>query len=475
MNISSETIAQIDQLLDRIKYGDCVLFLGPDILVDNRGMPLSVSYSHDICNRMQKANIDFDTTQQNDIYYSTNRYISGLNKLQSNNYVKTTDLTIKREYNKFINDKASYTNLHKHLSKMPFYLTINTNPDDLIFKLIKEDIGTNQKCHFGYYDITKDNNEGRAEKDLPAEINTENYVVYNVYGHASDNTASSVIIRESEFLDLSRKINTTGNAMPDVIKTFIKNNKICLFLGFQYDSWPLKILLRSLGFTQDVPGQNISFTYNGLLKHHADFYKDNLQFVFIDSEPSSFVTFLYERMQENISPDDILKKIPDKPLNIVFISDLSDTEDSKIDTQIRDHIANTLQPLRYNGFISMWSEDLPTGGTDKQAELTRRYNEADMFIVVGTANLFAADYFSRIENALALTHEGNKMLIPVYARDFLYNDISGITNNSWIPRENNKPVPVKEDLDRRGLAACEVIKTHITTILKAREANAGKN
>jgi hypothetical protein len=461
---------QIDSLLNRIKYGDCVLFLGPEVLVNTKGAALSYVYSNLICSKMVAEGIEYDDSRRDDIYYTVNRYIKGRNQIEKG-LIKTTELTLKRDYGNFLkaNMKASET-LEK-LAKLPFYLTINTNPDDLINGLIQANI-ENRSCRFWYYDVNRNDNELQAENKLPGEINAENYVVFNAYGHSADDHLQSIIIREAEFLEFSKKINNINNGIPAVLKNFIKNNKICLFIGFQYESWPLKVLLHALGFSKEIPDQNISFNYRGLLKYQSDFFKDELKFMFIDSDPEGFIHSLYHRYLDLNIPNQIITHVPKQKVKIVFISDLSNSVDAKKDNAIRNKISGQLKPLEMKGQITMWAEDYLPSGTNIENVRRQCYSDADIFVLIAGASILGSEeYYSRIGEVLTLLEQNpRKKFIPVYASYFMYNAFDAISTNNWIPTDDAKPVPILDgtdsDIDRKVLCVCEKIKNQIFDILQ---------
>jgi hypothetical protein len=457
-----------DKLIPRIRDGDCVLFLGPELFLNKENNSLYSAFSKIKCDQMNKAQIKFDGSQADNIYYTVNRYIKGSNEQQQGRSIENSISSEKKAFINLIDTSIKENELYSKLAKLPFYLTINTNPDDQVFRLQQANAG-NRKYRFGYYDFTKENNEVQAEKDLPDEINPDNFVVYNVYGHATRDRARSIIISESEFVNFSRMVNLPGNGMPACIKNFIKNEKVCLFLGFRYESWPLKILLNALGFLADTTKQNISFVYNGLSMYQQDFYRDEMKFLFIESNANEFIDELAKRYG-GADTDQGLTIQPEKPLKAVFISKaFPDNDDQKQDIRIREKISAQLRPLQLKGYISLWSEDLKMASENEPQLIKEKYESADIFILLGSDTLADQQVSVNMQSAIDLVKKDKaKTIVPVYVRYFSYDLIPGIDAQNWIPKMENKPVPIidKEgNEDKKCTEVSEVIRKLIHDIL----------
>lgn len=461
-------------LIDRIRDGDCVLFLGPDLFRDGENKNFYEEFSRRKTEQMKQEEIMFDETQSGNIYYTVNRYIRGMSDLQlvGRRLESTSGLAEKRAFTTLIESGIKENTLYGKLAELPFYLTINTNPDDMLLRCYQKKAAA-AKYHFSYYDFMRENNELVAEKELPDEINPDNFVLYNVYGHATKERARSLITSEAEFIQFTRKVNLPNNGMPACIKNFIRNEKYCLFLGFNYEQWSLKILLQALGFTGDTPKQNISFAYNGLTKYHRDFYSDEMKFLFIDNNTEEFIDELVRRFGTD-SPAPTLAIQPDKPLKGVFISKaFPGNEDEKQDIRIREKISAQLKPLQTKGYISLWSEDLKIASENEAEIIQEKYSNADIFILLGSDTLADQQVSERMLSAIAITKQDTaKKIVPVYVRYYAIEQIDGIESSSWIPKADNKPVPIIDDggnEDKKCAEVSDEIRKLITEILSKKK------
>lgn len=451
----------VDKLVRRINTGDCVLFLGPDLFTGKDNASIYSSFSKGKCELMKKSGIKYDEQQEDNIYYTVTRYIKGITEQEKKEEdVQTSTSTEKVAFASFLKQNTLGNEMYKQLAKLPFCLTINANPDNYLHQLQQMQPIENRKYHFGYYDFMVDNNEARAEKTLPSEIDLNNFVVYNVYGDAAN--VRSVILNESDFIAYSRQVNLTGNGMPTVIKNFIKTGKVCLFLGFKYDSWPLKILLQSLGFSITIPEQNISFSYNGLAQYHADFYADELKFVFFNADKEEFIDKLYKRFTESSGT----AGTPKEPVNAVFISKAFPRDSfQEEDKKIRDKISARLTSLISKGHLTVWAEDLKKASESESTLIDTKFKAADIFILLGSDALFDDDVDMLMQKAIALVQQDpRKQIVPVYVRHFNYKNIEGIHPGSWIPVEGTEPVPILDNpgtVDRK----CTEVSNHISQLV----------
>jgi hypothetical protein len=457
----------INALTQRLQYGECVLFLGPDVLTTADGIPAANAFSAVLYNEIKSNNIEFDEQQKDNLYYTSGRYIKGIN--DAFKFQKETEHSLKRKYGQLL-QQVKPNSIFEQLAALPFYLTINTNPDEGFYGLLKQQNG-NGKCSFGYYDYTRKDNELLSGQQLPAEINSENRVVYNVYGHNHPERIRSLVTAESHFIEFSRAVNLPGNGMPNAIKNFISGGRICLFIGFRYGRWPLKLLLTALGFSKEVPEQNVSLLYDTESKHDFHFYRDELKFAFLSGGYREFTGQLYNSYRAMGTPASAAT--PEKPVHIVFISDITEAdEDAKKDRKIRDNICKQLKPLEQNGYISQWTESIKLAGTDREQVLNEQYNNADIFVVIASGQLPATEYFSRIAKAKeAAAQHRNKKIIPVYGRHCLINQYP-FEEKEWIPRSSgNQPEAVlvlNTDEDRKIMEVAKYIQDCAFTIQQQR-------
>lgn len=466
-----------ETLIARIRDGDCVLFLGPDLFASAEKQSFYAEFSRQKCEQMKREQIDFDESQAGNIYYTMNRYIRGMSEIdkREQRLESTSLLAEKRAFVSMLETMTSRNPVYQKLAALPFYLTINTNPDDELFRC-QQKMGGGRKYHFSYYDITRENNELVAQQDLPNEITPDNFVVYNVYGHATKEKVRSVITSESEFIQFTRKVNLQNNGMPACIRNFIRNDKYCLFLGFKYDQWSLKILLQALGFSGDTPQKNISFADNGLSRYQRDFYRDEMKFLFIDNNTEEFINELSGKFGAAPTGGTLTIQ-PDKPLKGVFISKaFPSTDDEKEDIRIREKISAQLKPLQTKGYISLWSEDLKIASENEEELIRDKYNSADIFILLGSDTLADSKVMERMQSAIEITKQDpSKKIVPVYVRYYPVDQITGIEPGSWIPKADNVPIPVIDtggNVDKKCTEVSDEIRKLIMEIL-SKKANGG--
>lgn len=194
--------------------GQCVLILGPELVIDKNGIGYK-KYFRDILPEKSKY---FDS--ENLFYFYD----------QSDCFV-VKDKVIK--YYKEVGDPA----LIEMISRIPFPLIINVNPDKAINKIYK-----NKGIPFA---------EGYFTKDSKTEFNSlipipskDKPVIFNIFGtidvEQSLILAHKKLYQTIEFL-LPKK------SLPDNIELFLNETaNSFIFLGFKFDSWQYQLLCHKL-------------------------------------------------------------------------------------------------------------------------------------------------------------------------------------------------------------------------------------
>jgi len=462
MNYTDE---DLDVFIERIKFGDCVLFLGPDLFRDAKQESLYRNYSLSKCRQMEARQIEFDSTQEQNLNYTVNRYIDGLNEHISAMLIKPDQLMEKRNFSEFIKKNLSVKQLYDKLALFPFQLVINTNPDRTIYDSFSEKLGED-RCCFWYYDFNRQDNEQVAESHLPLEITPDKTVIYNVYGYDAPASTPSILLGETDYLEFVRKVNMPQNGLPVSIRNFIRNNRICLFIGFQHESWTLKILLQALGFSEQTRN-NFTFPADRWLPHVEHFYRGSFNFSFRHPGAEVFVDKLYQRFMQNAVPVPSATRL----VQLVFIccTASADGDDYRKDLRVRDKIAKQLKPKQLEGKISIWADDI-AGGEHKVEVRNERYAAADIFIVIGSDLLYDEKVHANFTHACQLLKQDpGKRIIPVFARHFLLEQVKEIPHGDWIPRNAAGPVPVLDegrDEDKTITEACSRILEIIDQVSK---------
>ncbi|MBX2876013.1 MAG: SIR2 family protein [Saprospiraceae bacterium] len=176
-------------------------------------------------------------------------------------------------------------NRFKQISEIPFDLILSTYPFDLIHEVFEE----NQINHqYGYYSY--------LQESTPLDTFTKDYpLVYNLFG--------SVRHKESMVITLDRLYQFIFGILgvrqlPKLIQDKVQQASHLIFLGFSFDDWYMKLLLRVL----KVHEKDISYAHpskpSGPGKQNKRFFESNFKVTFLEKKIDEFVAGLHELCKE---------------------------------------------------------------------------------------------------------------------------------------------------------------------------------
>ena len=425
---------EIETLARRINQNLCILFIGPGALQTTEGIPINDAFALSLAAELEKEEIGFDETQKNNMVYMVQAYMQGKNEKYQRNVIKIVDLRDK--FKIFLRTAKVDYSIYERLSDIPFTLIINTNYDMYFTELfITKQEARGNKVHFSLYDFSNSNipNDRVIEKNpVPGK---KNLVVYNLLGLCDDSYMNSMVITETELVRFVGRIHQPNTALPVEISNYIDENKYCLFLGFDFDQWYLKVVIRALWNGSQFDRDREKFPdvlAQGLpIYPTAFFYQETFKFYFITDKLEEFVSKLLNKTVQptgGLQVNDVPSK-PDQPVNIVFISDINSEEDNSY----RKTITDFLKPLLSNGYCTMWTEDM-LAGESNLLKRKEKIKEADIIIALVSTDFVTADKHLMIAED-SKTYSPVIRKIAVLLRPYNYNSIRELTdlNFLWCP------------------------------------------
>jgi TIR domain/SIR2-like domain len=223
---------ELRALATRIKEGLCVLVLGPYTSVrpdDPTRTPLEQHLAAAILESIGSAPGGLGgqpptLRQASEMHYQQRRDREELQLLVQDFYAGETRAT---------------TDFHRNLAQLPFRLCVNASPDDLMHTALVE---AGKKPQRGRYSF---------RRPLPHELrvpNAEEPLVYHLFGHWED--PSSLILTEGDLIEYLVKMVQGAPGVPDEVRSVLGDEaKSCLFLGFGFQNWYLRVLLQVLKLT----------------------------------------------------------------------------------------------------------------------------------------------------------------------------------------------------------------------------------
>lgn len=266
---------QMLEILDAMEANKCVLILGNYAFskpTPKPGSPEAESFLPELLLREQKKWAAGTTPENAPDYYSVAQSLiqkaGGQRMFMELTNIKLDDLGPVQK------------DRFRQLSEIPFDLILSTYPFDLLHEVFMD----NQIAHqYDYYSFLQE-----ANKLEP--FDSERPLIYNLFG--------SVRHKESMVISLDRLYKFLFGILgvrqlPKVIQDKMQQATHLVFLGFSFDDWYMKLLLRML----KVHEKDISYAHPpgpaGLRKQNQMFFESNFQVTFLDKKIDDFVTEMH--------------------------------------------------------------------------------------------------------------------------------------------------------------------------------------
>lgn len=266
---------QMLEILDALQEQKCVLILGnyafskPATAADS---PEQELFLPELLMREQHKWIEkHPADSPSDFYTSAQALIDqagGQRMFMELTRIRTSDLG-QRQLDRF-----------KKISEIPFDLILSTYPFDLVHDVFE----ANQIHHqYGFYSY--------QQEPTPLEPFSDAYpLIYNLFGSERH--------KESMVLSLDRLYQFIFGILgvyqlPKLIQDKVQQASHLVFLGFSFDDWHMKLLLRVL----KVHEKEISYAHppgpHGIDRQNRKFFESNFKVTFLDKRIDEFVSGLH--------------------------------------------------------------------------------------------------------------------------------------------------------------------------------------
>lgn len=259
-----------NEIIGSIEREACILVLGPGAILDKNGKSLLDRLCELLVEKLGEEGMD-----------STDRL-----------YHLADQLSKERGWRKILSDLSGdaysieeYHPMYPQLAQIPFNLIISTSPDSILSSTYEE---------FGFpYNMEYFNYKERRE--LVNEPTAEEPLIYNLFGKIGDDD-SLVLTFESLFDFIFSILSPKG--FPLKLKEEVLAASNFLYVGFDFESWPLKILMRLFESHQKEISYAYAWKEDKLRPATRAFYENNFKIDFVNNEVPEFIEELYNRCKE---------------------------------------------------------------------------------------------------------------------------------------------------------------------------------
>ncbi|RYZ21849.1 MAG: TIR domain-containing protein [Chitinophagaceae bacterium] len=253
----------IDSIVDDIAAGRCVLFLGPELLVDKEGR-----YYKAFFKELARNNEDKFRYFPKENLFAVSGAFPHLNRR-----------ALVDQINSFYKEAGDEIMLNL-IAQIPFSLIINVAPDMGINEVFRNNGYRFHEAHFP--DATK--------AGLPPSASSEP-IIYNIFGCAGD--PRSLILTHDDLFK-SVKALMQKDSLPAAIYNALQNADSFLFLGLQFETWYYQLLLSILEIDKS-PSVRIGAPYYGD-SDTVSVMNSYFQISFTDNKPLRIIQDIYDQL-----------------------------------------------------------------------------------------------------------------------------------------------------------------------------------
>ncbi len=254
----------LDMIIKRIEEEKCILFIGPEVFNQNEKS----------LNEQLKIYLE-ETSGGEFKFYTDDEFFSFADEADK----EYAYYDIQQFY-----EKLPVLPLYQKIAALPFHLIVSVSPDVVLKKIFEEQ---NLDFTFDFYNKEKNPQPlGKPTAQKP--------LIYNLFG--SIENEGSLILTHNDLFDYLIAIFGKHNLHQD-LRDELQAARMILFLGFKFEKWYFKLLLRLLNFHKGKLS-HAALKDAKLLPQVRNFYSEEFKIKFLDNSGTEIIEALYERCAE---------------------------------------------------------------------------------------------------------------------------------------------------------------------------------
>lgn len=275
--------------------------------------------------------------------------------------------------------------LQEALVQLPFHIIINVARDKQICAAL-------DKFNVKYREEIYNFRQPRDFNYSPADNRT---FVYHLLGAVSckddssgqiNKTLGSLVMTGADQVEFLKQVVQTERKIPNSLLAELNETKTYLFIGFNFNDWYLRMLLYTLGLSDDadaMPSWALHAGPGELNYSTSVFFNSRYKINFLQLPEADFVEDICARYKAELGQSDepAATAAPGKPINALVVSDPADEN-------LRQEFLRALAPLRTRYNLNI-HETLP--GEDMQAAFDRQLADSQFVFPIITSNYLGTD------------------------------------------------------------------------------------
>jgi hypothetical protein len=304
--------------------------------------------------------------------------------------------------------------VYRQLARLPFHFVVETSPAPYLAQALDDENKFDTKCYYYHYANPTHNNGIRIQDK---QIKPDAPLVYQLFGSTEE--PDSMIVTERDqlaFLDaVLQQENTAG--IPNSVAihfTSVKDrlaaqqfDKTFVFLGFDFNEWHLRLIMHLIGRYQRQKETYALQNPGDIAELTEFFYRNNFDVRFVNTPAEQFLTDFAGELKKPAAA----AATASSRLNVFLMY-------APEDEAVKAALDAQLHPLKKTELIETWDESRIQAGAEKDEEIGRRLEAADIILLLVTANFFGSDdIFDRQLGAALRRHEAKQtVVIPLLMR-----------------------------------------------------------
>lgn len=259
-------------ITDTIRRKKCVLFIGPQIYTDAKGVLLEEA----LCRAIDARNPQHPYIQS---FYDQDGFF-----LFRENKFRTRVISQLRDF--YNGPFPEAENIFEKIAQIPFQIIVSLTPDRLLSKVMERQ-GVAHQASFYHY--------GQAAKALEKPV-SELPVFFNQLGWIEED--ESLVLTHNDLFDYLEAIFTGGRMSTDLKAELLQANNY-IFLGLPFGKWYMQLILRVLGIHADGANfDRIAPAPESIDPVTRAMYEQQFKIQFVEENVQSFVQELHNRCDE---------------------------------------------------------------------------------------------------------------------------------------------------------------------------------
>lgn len=293
-----------EYIIDTIKSEKCILMLGPEVPVSNTGEPLHTALESYLG----------VTDDPEILYFNEDEFFFFKDE--------TAKFPTYHNIQKFYS-QTQPSEIYNKIAQIPFHLIVSISPDLLLKKVFEK---FQLRHDFDYYK--------KYENPQPVKKpSKDDPLIYNLFGSVEDD--ESIIFTHEDMFEFLFAISGDYE-LPNEIKSELRTAKNYIFLGFTFEKWYVKLILRLfnlhtgrfLRYASKSVQADISSNLRQLYEQH---FKIN----FVDNGINDFVDEIYNRCDT----EGILRSLDEGAADLSFTDTMrSHITNGDVDVAIKEMI-----------------------------------------------------------------------------------------------------------------------------------------